>query len=65
MFFVQSIIADCLYQKINENPWQSFCGANVLRVCEGPGFILTRIDGSFINTASCCMGHEECPIQDR
>ena len=39
MLFVQSINADCLYQKINENPWQSFCGTSkVLRVCEGLSF---------------------------
>ena len=38
MILVHSINADCLYEKINENHWQSFCGKQVLRVCEGPSF---------------------------
>ena len=38
LILFHSTIANCLYEKINENSWKSFCGKQVLRVCEGTGF---------------------------
>ena len=38
--FVNGDERKCLYEKVNEQAWQSICSKMILRVCEGPGFVI-------------------------
>ena len=34
--FVYGDDRKCIFQKVNEQDWQSICHQKILRVCEGP-----------------------------